>query len=161
MRLVHFASIFAAAAMAMTALPASADIVEARIGAKLQKKLEKDYGVREADILTSSLVKRVERELVKSGNRAARVVLTIEDAAPNRPTFEQMSKKPGLDPILSISIGGAKVSGIAYDASGAEIGTCAYDWYQSDLSQEWSPTTWTDAHSVFTRFAKVCSPKLG
>ena len=161
MRLVHFAPILAAAFAAVTVLPASADVVEARIGDKFQKKLEKDYGVREADILKESLVKRVEHELGKSGNTAARVVLTIEDAQPNRPTFEQMSNKPGLDPFRSISIGGAKVSGIAYDAAGAQIGTCSYDWYESDITQEIGATTWTDARNVFDRFASRCAKKLG
>jgi hypothetical protein len=160
MRLVHFAPVLAAGIAALTALPASAD-VEARIGDKFQKKLEKTYGVREADILKSSLVKRMEQELGKTGNKAARIVLTIEDAAPNRPTFEQVSDKPGLDPIRSISVGGAKVSGVAYDASGAEIGACSYDWYETDITQELGVTTWTDAHSVFARFAKRCAAKLG
>jgi len=89
------------------------------------------------------------------------VVLTIEDAQPNRPTFAQVSSKPGLDPIRSISIGGAKVSGIAYDAAGAEIGTCSYDWYETDIMQVVSATTWTDARSVFARFATRCAKKLG
>jgi hypothetical protein len=161
MRLVHFAPIIAAVAAAMTALPAAADVVEARIGDKFQKKLEKDYGVREADILKASLIRNVEHELGKTRSTAARVVLTIEDAQPNRPTFAQVSNKPGLDPIRSISVGGAKVSGVAYDAAGAEIGTCSYDWYESDITQAVSTTTWTDARSVFARFAARCAKKLG
>jgi hypothetical protein len=161
MRLVNFVPIFAACISAMTALPASADVVEARIGEKFQKKLEKDYGLREADVLKASLVKRVERELGKAGSAAARVVLTIEDAQPNRPTFAQVSNKPGLDPIRSISIGGAKVSGVAYDAAGAEIAACSYDWYESDITQVATASTWTDANSVFARFASRCASKLG
>jgi hypothetical protein len=106
-------------------------------------------------------VKRVERELGKAGSAAARVVLTIEDAQPNRPTFAQVSNKPGLDPIRSISIGGAKVSGVAYDAAGAEIAACSYDWYESDITQVATASTWTDANSVFARFASRCARKLG
>ena len=56
-------------------------------------------------------------------------------------------RPPGLDPIRSISTGGAHVTGIAYDASGAQIGTYDYDWYETDLSNVIPGTTWTDART--------------
>ena len=37
----------------------------------------------------------------------ARIELTITDLKPNRPTMQQTAAKPGLDPLRSISIGGA------------------------------------------------------
>ena len=45
--------------------------------------------------------------------------------------------------------GGAHVTGIAYDASGAQIGTYDYDWYETDLSNVIPGTTWTDARTSF------------
>ena len=91
---------------------------------------------------------------------ADRVVVTIEDAKPNRPTWQQVSEKPGLDPIRSISIGGAHVKGVAYDASGKEIGTLDYDWYETSLSNVIAATTWSDARTSFDRFARRFANKL-
>jgi hypothetical protein len=159
MRLVQFAPIIAFATAAIVAAPAYAQ-VEARISADFQKKLEKDYGVREAEVLKTALTRHVESAMASAGQKPARIVVTIEDAKPNRPTFEQLGAKPGLSS-SSISIGGAEVSGIAYDASGKEIATYNYDWYETDITQAATSTTWTDARWVFARFAKRFADKLG
>jgi hypothetical protein len=150
------------AGLALAGLPAFAQTVETRISADFQKKLEKDYGVRESEVLQESLKSRVEQALAKAGagGRVSRVVVTIEDAKPNRPTFNQVSDKPGLDPIRSISIGGAEVTGIAYDASGAQIAELNYDWYETDLSQSIGVDTWHDARWVFSRFANRFADKV-
>ena len=92
--------------------------------------------------------------------QAEHVVVTIEDARPNRPTFQQVSDKPGLDAMRSISIGGAKVSGVAFDASGKEIGRLDYNWYETDLSNSFGTATWTDARTTFARFANRFADKL-
>ena len=152
------------AALAVLALaaaaPASALTVEAKISSEFQKKLDKDYGVREAKVLSNYLVSKSEGHFARHGVQADRVVVTIEDAKPNRPTFYQVSKKPGLDPIRSISIGGAHLTGIAYDASGKEIGTLDYDWYETNLENTVTSTTWTDARWSFDRFARRFADKL-
>ncbi len=153
-------ALIALAGFALAATPAFADI-EAKVSPEFQKKLEKDYGVREGAILTESLTQKVEKALEAKGLHPARVVVTIEDAQPNRPTFQQVSDKIGLDPIRSISIGGAHVTGVAYDASGKEIGSLDYDWYETDITQAVGSTTWTDARWVFSRFAKRFADKLG
>jgi hypothetical protein len=158
MRLVSLAAIAALAFAA--ALPASALTVETRFSAEFQKKLEKDYGEREAKILTDTLVAKVERAFAKQGVKADRVVVTIEDARPNRPTMQQVMDKPGLDAIRSISLGGAELTGIAYDASGAEIGKLNYDWYENDLSNVVGSGTWSDARWTFDRFANRFADKL-
>ncbi|HEV7694485.1 MAG TPA: hypothetical protein VGO52_26855 [Hyphomonadaceae bacterium] len=158
MRLVSLAAI---AALAFTAaLPASALTVETKFSAEFQKKLEKDYGAREAAVLTDTLVRKVEQAFAKQGVKADRVVVTIEDAKPNRPTMQQVMDKPGLDAIRSISLGGAELTGIAYDASGAEIGKFNYDWYENDLSNVVGSGTWSDARWTFDRFATRFADKL-
>jgi hypothetical protein len=68
--------------------------------------------------------------------------------------------KPGLDAIRSISLGGAELTGIAYDASGAEIGKFNYDWYENDLSNVVGSGTWSDARWTFDRFATRFADKL-
>ena len=151
------ASAFAAILLAM---PAAAVTVEARVSPEFQRKLDDDIGVRETRVLTDALTNKVRSIFVSRGIHAERVVVTIEDAKPNRPTFEQVSSKPGLDGMRSISLGGARVTGVAYDAAGKEIGTLDYGWYESDLSNTVGSTTWTDARTAFDRFSRRFADKL-
>ncbi len=151
------ASAFAAI---LLAAPAAALTVEAKVSPEFQKKLDDDIGARETRVLTEALTNKVSNILNSRGINAARVVVTIEDAKPNRPTFEQVSSKPGLDAMRSISLGGARVTGVAYDAAGKEIGTLDYDWYESDLSNTVGSTTWTDARTAFDRFSRRFADKL-
>jgi hypothetical protein len=158
MRIVFAA--LAGLALAAAAPAASALTVEAKISAAFQEKLKDDYGVREADVLTRSLASKIESQFARQGVKAERVVVTIEDAKPNRPTFQQVSDRPGLDGMRSISIGGAHVIGVAYDGSGNEIGRLDYDWYETDISNVITATTWSDARWTFDRFARRFADKL-
>jgi hypothetical protein len=142
------------------AMPAAALTVEAKVSPEFQKKLDDDIGAREARILTESLTQKVSAIFTSRGITAERVVVTIEDAKPNRPTMEQVANKPGLDSMRSISIGGAHVKGVAYDASGREIGALDYDWYETDLRNTVASTTWTDARTAFDRFSRKFADKL-
>lgn len=153
-------ALVALAGLALIAAPASALTVEARISPEFQTKLEEDYGVREARILTDALTSKVEAAFARQGVRADRVVVTIEDAKPNRPTMRQISDTPGLDPMRSISIGGARVTGTAYDVAGTPIGTLEYDWYETDLTNAIAASTWSDARWSFDRFARRFADRL-
>lgn len=145
------AATFATFALAM---PAAAVTVETRMSTEFQKKLDDDLGAREAKTLTEALTRKIDNAFTSAGVKAERVVVTIEDAKPNRPTFQQVSDKPGLDSFRSISIGGARISGIAYDASGNEIGRFENKWYETDISNAVAASTWTDARTSFDRFAR-------
>lgn len=138
----------------MMTLPASALTVEAKMSTEFQKKLDDELGAREAKTLTDALTRKVTNAFASRGVNADRVVVTVEDAKPNRPTFQQVTDKPGLDAMRSISIGGARVSGIAYNASGTEIGRFEYKWYETDLANVLAASTWTDARTSFDRFAR-------
>ncbi|HEX5005482.1 MAG TPA: hypothetical protein VFV70_00125 [Hyphomonadaceae bacterium] len=153
-------ALVALAGLALAAAPASALTVEAKISAEFQTKLEDDYGVREAKILTDSLASKVEAAFARHGVRADRVVVTIQDARPNRPTMQQISDTPGLDPMRSISVGGARVTGTAFDDQGTAIGTLEYDWYETDLANVIASTTWSDARWSFDRFARRFADRL-
>ena len=144
----------------MMATPAFALTVEARVSTDLQEKFKDDFGVRESKILTDALTQKVTRVFEQKGVNADRVVVTINDVKPSRPTMEQVSNKPGLDPMRSVSLGGAKVTGIAYDASGKEIGTFEYKWFENSLENSIVATTWTDARTSFDRFARRFADKL-
>lgn len=153
-------ALVALAGLVLAAAPASALTVEAKVSPEFQTKLEDDYGVREARILVDSLTSKTEAIFARQGVRAERVVLTIEDAKPNRPTMQQVSDTPGLDPMRSISVGGARITGTAYDAAGTAIGTLQYDWYETDLTNVIAATTWSDARSSFDRFARRFADRL-
>ncbi len=146
--------------LAAAAPAAGALTVEANLSADFQKKLDKEYGKREAKVLTDILVKKIERTFAREGVKAERVVVTIEDAKPNRPTMKQVSDTPGLDGIHSVGIGGAELTGIAYDASGKELGKFNYDWYETDISNSIGVSTWYDARWSFDRFATRFADKL-
>lgn len=152
----------AASALAgiLLAAPAFAVTVETKMSPEFQEKLEDDIGVREAKVLSDVLTRKITSIFADRGVTADKVVVTIEDARPNKPTMEQVSNKPGLDPINSVSIGGAKLSGIAYDAAGAEIGRFDYRWYETDISNVIAVSTWTDARSTFDKFARRFADKL-
>jgi hypothetical protein len=151
------ASAFAAVLMAS---PAVALTVETKMSTAFQEKLDDDIGVREARVLSDALTQKLTRVFTEQGVKAEKIVVTIEDARPNRPTMEQVSQKPGLDSMRSISLGGAKLSGIAYDAAGNEIGRFDYRWYETDLSNVVAATTWSDARSTFDKFARRFADKL-
>ncbi len=139
---------------------ASALTVETKFSPDFQKKIDKDYGAREGDILAETVASKIQTQFAKQGVKADHVTVTIEDARPNRPTLKQVSDKPGLDPINSISTGGAKLTGVAYDASGKEIGTFEYKWYETDITNVTAATTWTDARWTVDRFARRFADKL-
>ncbi len=151
------AAAFVTFAMAM---PAAAVTVEAKVSTEFQKKLDDDLGTREARTLTDALTRKVDTAFTSAGVKASRVVVTIEDAKPNHPTFQQVSDKLGLDGMRSISIGGAEISGIAYDASGQEIGRLKHKWYETDITNVFGTGTWSDARTSFDRFARRFAAKL-
>jgi hypothetical protein len=151
----------AAAGFTLAAAPAFAVTVETKFSPEFQKKLDKDLGVREGRVLSESLSKQIVRTFEKKGVQADHVVVTIDDAVPNRPTIGQVSNKLGLDPIRSIGVGGAKLTGSAYDASGKEIASLSYDWYETDISQVRGYATWTDAENTFSKFANRFAKKVG
>ncbi|MET0336194.1 MAG: hypothetical protein ABW063_00375, partial [Caulobacter sp.] len=100
------------------ALAAPVSEINVEIGPELAKKAP-ELGARELDDLRGDLKRTVERELERAGQlspQGGRLDLVITDARPNRPTMQQMARKPGLS-YQSFSIGGAAVTG-AYSAPG-------------------------------------------
>ena len=144
----------AAAALLSSATVASAApaSVTVTIGPELQKKAVEKYGVRDVDRLATELRKDVERELTRTGAYDdARIELTLVDAVPNRPTFKQLSDKPGLS-LESFGIGGAKIEGRAI-APGGAVTPLKYSYYETDIRQTRAYSTWSDAQWTISRFA--------
>lgn len=158
MRLAVFLSTVAAAsALAFGAQAAplgSAVTVNVAIGPDLQAKA-RTYGQKDIDGLAVDLRQSVERALERGGGISAgggSLDLVIEDAVPNRPTFRQMSLKPGLS-YESFGIGGARISGVLTTADGRRI-PLAYGWYETDIRWSVGASTWMDAGNTFDRFAR-------
>jgi hypothetical protein len=120
--------------------------VTVSVGSLLQSKI-KSYGQREVDQLRADLGDSVSRALAHSAAAPARVDLVIEDAQPNRPTFEQMGRTPGLS-LRSVGVGGARISGTVTTADGA-VRPIRYQWYETDITQEQAAGTWSDADRAF------------
>src|SRR5579871_1827864 len=152
-------ALIALAGFTLAVLPAFAVEVETKFSPEFQVKLHTDYGDREGPILASSLSTALQHAF-KTHSDVARVVVTINNAEPNKPTFFQMGKNTSLDPIRSRSIGGATLTGTAFDASGHEIGSFDYKWYETDLREVRGYATWHDADWTFDRFASQFARKV-
>ena len=150
MRIIALAA--AALLSSATGAFAAPAAVTVTVGPELQKKAVEKYGVREIDRLADELRKDVERELTRTGAYdGARIELTLVDAVPNRPTFKQLSDKPGLS-FESFGIGGARIEGQAIGPGGS-VTPIKYSWYETDIRQSWSHSTWSDAQWTINRFA--------
>src|SRR4051812_48407106 len=101
----------AGAAFAQANLPQNVSVA---VGPELQEKAD-GIGQRDIDQLREDLAKSVARGLSRSG--AQRADLVLEAATPNRPTFEQLGRVPGLS-MWSIGLGGASITGTVTLADG-------------------------------------------
>ncbi len=146
---------FAIGAVLALALPAGAAIagpaqVQVSIGSELADKAD-DYGVEDLARLAERLDREVEESLAASGRFPdAQVRLVIEDATPNRPTFQQLRDRPGLS-MESYGIGGAEISGEIVTADGLRQ-PLSYRWFETNIRNA-GLTTWSDANRAFGRFA--------
>lgn len=146
------ALVFAAAVGASGPGLAAAPDVTVVIGDELADKAD-DYGRDEVDDLARELDEAVEQALAEAGTfQDARVVVTLVDAVPNRPTAEQLRGNPGLS-LISFGIGGADISAEITSADG-QTQTVTYRWYESDIRAAEGRGTWTDAERTFRRFAR-------
>jgi hypothetical protein len=158
-------NIFAATFIAASALAgaAFADVeiavqtvtssVNLTFGAKAQEAITKTYGAREADVIHDLVTRNLQRELGgKLGSTIERVDVVINDIVPNRPTFKQLGDRPGLS-FQSYGIGGADVTGKAYDGAGNLVGEVSYDWY-GDIMLADTSWTWTDADRALYQFSR-------
>lgn len=141
------AGLSASVAMAETA-PSPPEVTVA-IGKDLQAK-SADIGERDLAELRSDLRDTVTRALVRHQGgalHATKVVLVIEDAKPNRPTFAEMARRPGLS-MQSISLGGAKVTGEVTGADG-KVRALSVSYYSTTLYDVIASSTWSDAYRTF------------
>ena len=143
-----------AAVLAFSAAPAMAEpaLISVSLGPDLQDKAE-ELGPREVQEQADRLAELVRRALAREGDLdGARIELVLTDLRPNRPTFQQMSDRPGLDGHRSRSIGGATIEGRITTADGRTL-PVQYDWYSSSLADVRGINTWADADRAYRRLA--------
>ena len=124
------------------------------------EELSDTLGEREGETLTEEIIEDLDRAFDKAGVAPARVDVVILNAKPNRPTFQQLSDRPGLDALRSISLGGMELEGIAYDADGNVLAKQEYGWFENDIRDVIGSGTWTDANRASRRFAKKFASQL-
>ena len=142
------------AAVLAVAASAHADPATVRVtlGPALHDKVE-DLGSRDVQQQADRLVQVVQQTLARRGTLdGARIDLVLTDLKPNRPTMEQVIDRPGLDPIRSVSIGGATIEGQITTASG-EVLPIRYVWYTTNLADAYGYSTWQDAETAYRRLA--------
>lgn len=151
-RLSSFAPL--AAVLAFSAAPAMAEpaLISVSLGPDLQDRTE-ELGAREVQEQADRLAELVGRALAREGEfDGARIELVLTDLRPNRPTFQQMADRPGLDGHRSRSIGGAAIEGRITTPDGRVV-PVKYDWFSSNLGDVRGLNTWSDADRAYRRLA--------
>jgi len=142
------------AVLALAAGPAFADpaSINVTLGPDLQDKVD-ELGERDVREQADRLAEIVRRTLARSGGLdGARIDLVLTDLKPNRPTFQQVAERPGLDAHRSLSIGGAAIEGSITTADG-QVLPVSYDWYSNNLAEVRGFSTWQDADRAYQRLA--------
>lgn len=126
--------------------------VNVTIGGELLDKAD-ELGRRDLDRLAAELEADIERAVARSGAaRPGRLELVLTDARPSRPTFAQMSRKPGLS-MQSVANGGAAFEGFEIGENG-ERRPISFSWYETDIRWAQARGTWSDAQRAFDIFAR-------
>ncbi|TGY87601.1 hypothetical protein E5163_14285 [Marinicauda algicola] len=150
----------------LTATPAAAQagytLGEVEAGEDLAGKVQ-EYGQQDVERLLDELHDAVALELDARGLRAGedprRIDLVLLDAEPNRPTFRQLSRNPGLS-MQSFSRGGARIEAQIRGEDGQIVDRFEYDWYTRDIEDAFYRGVWTDAERAIDRFAQALADHL-
>ena len=150
-RFTVIAPLVAALASAGVAQAQPAEVVVA-LSPEMQERAV-ELGERDVARQADRLARTVDRALADHPRfQGASVRLVLKDLEPNRPTFQQVSDRPGLSPIYSLSIGGASIEGEIVTADG-QSHPVRYARYSNTLGEVMGYGTWQDADRAFSRFA--------
>jgi hypothetical protein len=159
MRVVSLLAGAAALAFATAAAADPVPVAPISYSPEFQQELNDDLGAREGVYLSAQVTRAVARELAERGaTMSASAPLTIEisiiDADPNRPTFQQLADQPSLDGFRSISIGGAELRAVLRGADGSVVSEITHRRYNHSLADiQGAATTWSEARVAIRQFA--------
>ena len=121
-------------------------------------------GDRDLDLLKKRLQSKIEKRFSKKGiaiseNASTILRVTLADAKPNRPTFEQQSRDVSLS-FQSIALGGAEIESELVTRDGRSLGNINYRWYENDIRDASFGSTWSDTYRAFDRYANRAAKVL-
>jgi hypothetical protein len=150
MRKLAFLAPLAATMALAAAAQAEPQSINVTFGPELQARLP-ELGEAEVQRQADRLAEFVARAVADTpALDGARIDLILTDLDPTRPTRQQVEDEPGLDPIRSVSIGGATFNGQITMADG-RVEPIRYDWYANNLAETHGYSTWGDAERAFRR----------
>lgn len=145
---------FAQSATAVTLAPVS-------FSPEFETELNEDIGTREGEYLRADVEDAVRGALARHGasigSGGPTIEIVIVDADPNRPTMQQLADRPGLDPMRSVSIGGAELHAVLRGPDGQVITEIEHRHYNSSLAEfhGFPPAApWSEARRSIRRFAE-------
>lgn len=145
------------AALAIASAASAQTLEQVSYSPEFQTALEDDIGVREGEYLSENVTRAIERALTRRGvaQTGVRIEVVIEDAQPNRFTMQQLRARPGVDPLRSVSVGGAELRAVLRGADGAVLAEVEHRRYSDSLRDLFfEPLTWTDANRAIRQFAE-------
>ncbi len=158
MRVTSLIAGLAALAFSQAAYAAAVDVAPVTFSPELQEALNDELGAREGEYLSAAVRDAVTNALVQRGATLGGGDLTLEiailDADPNRPTLEQVSRRPGLDMMRSVSIGGAELRAVLRNAGGDVVSEVSHRRYNHTLADVGASTTWGEARHAIRQFAQ-------
>lgn len=160
MRLVPAFVGLAALAIASSAAAAPVTLSPISFSPEFQVALDEDLGAREGEYLRTAVTEAVSDALARRGASIGAgadisIEIAIVDADPNRPTMRQTQGRPGLDPLRSVSTGGAELRAVLRNASGQVVGEVDHRRYDETLEDVFvPPSTWTSAERSIRQFAR-------
>lgn len=157
MRVTSLLAGIAALAFAHAAHAANVNIAPISFSPEFQESVDDDLGAREGEYLRNAVQEAVSEALTARGATLGGNGLTLEisiiDADPNRPTWQQISAQPGLDGMRSISIGGAELRAVLRNASGSVVSEVTHRRYNDTLADVGAASTWSEARRAIRAFA--------
>lgn len=137
-----------AVTLAVAAAAQAQPVVNVTVGPELTRQVDK-LGDRDVDQQIADLRTEVSKALAQA-YPGATADLILTDLKPNRPTVQQVRDTPGLDPIRSVSVGGAAVEGRIVTADGRTL-PVDFSYYTPSITDVWGFATWQDAQRAFQR----------
>ena len=123
---------------------------------EFQTELQDELGEREGEYLQREINQAIDRAIARRNVAAApiRIEVIIEDAQPNRFTMRQLRDRPSVDPLRSVSVGGAELRAVLRNADGAVLTEVEHRRYSASLRDLFfEPLTWTDANRAIRKLA--------
>jgi hypothetical protein len=128
--------------------------VPVKLSPKLEALLRDKYGADEGSLLESYVADSLSKAMNHADTGCKYPLdVTIEDAQPTHPTRKQQADNPAVDPIRTVYVGGAELTGRVRNAAGNELAAVKYRRYAPTI--RWvtpGADYWGDAHLTMDQF---------